>query len=128
MICSICKRRLRNDAMACLCGWTAETAKAARLAPEPTQSVTQAERRANYARVRGLLQDLKHRPLPNMLAHWRQVLARQSSSVAAKQFAKEAIATLERGDQAPQREPGEDDDLPLGVGRDPLEVEFGAKP
>lgn len=146
-LCERCKRRIKAESISCVCGWTASPVRAfLREIPKPLPSWQ--ESKSAYDRMRGQISaSLKPRTWTkgDFVEHYRKILANPDASAYAKDHSEQALRAfgivrhdperaavdveLEamREKMAPFREPGSDDEMPLGIGLDDLEREFGER-
>ena|SRR3990167_3087412 len=118
MKCPRCIRRLRPDAVSCICGWSSATSTVSMPAVVVDYGALERER-ASYARwvdagsptaeqsiakIRAILK--KPRLTPHQ--HWERVLRTPNAPWIAQEYAK---AALRRNTEIIDREPGSDDEL-----------------
>lgn len=136
MICSNCRRRLKADATSCLCGKFGAESQTARRAviaccfvgcPEGAICRVFAKTgwanicRTHYTKVE--LSDKTYAPPSLQMINNRKIY--EDSPYYRRIHGGDSVPG-QLGPLLPQieREPGVDDDLPLGIGRDELEQEF----
>ena len=125
-LCERCKRRIKADAVSCICGWSLTMSR-------PTMPERKHEPLPSWEESRNAYKAVRERIFAKMenrvwtrerfIEHYLKMIANPEAAGWAKQHATEALRNL--GYVAPQeREPGSDDEPALGIPLDELEQEF----
>lgn len=111
-LCERCKRRIRVDAVSCICGWSLASSRPRFPASPPPQLPSWEESKWAFEKVKRVCAvslEPKVWTREMFVAHYHRILADTKAAPFAKRHAREALKNF--GREIPQqREPGQDDE------------------